>query len=79
MVEVEVESVPVEEVEVKPKAFIHWVANPLEIEVHLYERLFKHSSTGLCRWRKIPESGLRHSITRNINGLLEIKDIFYNG
>ena len=49
MVEVEVESVPVEEVEVKPKAFIHWVANPLEIEVHLYERLFKHSSTGLCR------------------------------
>ena len=49
VVEVEVESVPVEEVEVKPKAFIHWVANPLEIEVHLYERLFKHSSTGMCR------------------------------
>ena len=34
--------VPVEDVEVKPKAFIHWVANPLEIEVRLYERLFKH-------------------------------------
>ena len=42
VVEVEVESVPVKEVEVKPKAFIHWVANPLEIEVRLYERLFKH-------------------------------------
>lgn len=26
----------------KPKAFIHWVSNPQEIEVRLYERLFQH-------------------------------------
>lgn len=26
----------------KPKAFIHWVSQPIEIEVRLYERLFKH-------------------------------------
>ncbi|XP_035207876.1 glutamine--tRNA ligase-like [Stegodyphus dumicola] len=28
----------------KPKAFIHWVAEPLECEVRLYERLFKHKN-----------------------------------
>lgn len=26
----------------KPKGFIQWIANPLECEVRLYERLFKH-------------------------------------
>lgn len=28
----------------KPKAFIHWVSNPIEIEVRLYERLFMHKN-----------------------------------
>ncbi|XP_076066868.1 glutaminyl-tRNA synthetase [Oratosquilla oratoria] len=28
----------------KPKAFIHWVSQPVHIEVRLYERLFKHES-----------------------------------
>lgn len=28
----------------KPKAFIHWVANPIVIEVRLYERLFMHKN-----------------------------------
>ncbi|KAM9326993.1 glutamine--tRNA ligase [Gastrophryne carolinensis] len=28
----------------KPKAFIHWVSNPLVCEVRLYDRLFKHKS-----------------------------------
>lgn len=28
----------------KPKAFIHWVSNPVEIEVRLYERLFMHKN-----------------------------------
>jgi glutaminyl-tRNA synthetase len=28
----------------KPKAFVHWVSNPLTCEVRLYERLFKHPS-----------------------------------
>ncbi len=28
----------------KPKAFIQWVSNPLEIEVRLYEKLFKHKN-----------------------------------
>ncbi|XP_018617738.1 glutamine--tRNA ligase [Scleropages formosus] len=27
----------------KPKAFIHWVSQPLKCEVRLYENLFKHS------------------------------------
>jgi len=40
--EVIVDAVPVEKAESKPKAFIHWVAKPLEIEVRLYEKLFKH-------------------------------------
>lgn len=26
----------------KPKAWIHWVSQPLECEVRLYEKLFKH-------------------------------------
>ncbi|XP_066256196.1 probable glutamine--tRNA ligase isoform X1 [Euwallacea similis] len=29
---------------VKPKAFIHWVADPIEIEVRLYSALFKHKN-----------------------------------
>lgn len=28
----------------KPKAFIQWVSNPREIEVRLYEKLFKHKN-----------------------------------
>ena len=28
----------------KPKAFIHWVADPIEVEVRLYERLFRHKN-----------------------------------
>ncbi|VDN02477.1 unnamed protein product [Thelazia callipaeda] len=28
----------------KPKAFIHWVANPIRCEVRLYNRLFKHKN-----------------------------------
>ncbi|XP_068108759.1 glutamine--tRNA ligase [Hyperolius riggenbachi] len=28
----------------KPKAFIHWVSNPLVCEVRLYDRLFKHKN-----------------------------------
>lgn len=28
----------------KPKAFIHWVSNPISCEVRLYERLFLHKS-----------------------------------
>ena len=28
----------------KPKAWIHWVCQPLECEVRLYERLFLHAN-----------------------------------
>ena len=28
----------------KPKAFIHWVSDPIDIEVRLYERLFMHKN-----------------------------------
>lgn len=42
VVEVIVTAVSVESVEKKPKAFIHWVSDPVECEVRLYERLFFH-------------------------------------
>jgi len=44
--EIDVEAIPVDQVETKPKAFIHWVdANDCnKIEVRLYERLFKHKN-----------------------------------
>ncbi|KAI6183061.1 Glutaminyl-tRNA synthetase [Aphelenchoides bicaudatus] len=28
----------------KPKAFIHWVARPIDVEIRLYESLFKHEN-----------------------------------
>ncbi|ODN04268.1 putative glutamine--tRNA ligase, partial [Orchesella cincta] len=28
----------------KPKGFIHWVSDPLDVEVRLYEKLFKHKN-----------------------------------
>ncbi len=43
LVSIDVECTPVEKAE-KPKAFIHWVADPIEVEVRLYERLFKHKN-----------------------------------
>ena len=45
-IEIDVEAVAVEDCESKPKAFIHWVAqaDSVEIEVRLYERLFKHKN-----------------------------------
>lgn len=39
--ELKVKATPVNDSE-KPKAFIHWVSSPMEIEVRLYDRLFKH-------------------------------------
>lgn len=42
--EIEAEATPVEEAESKPKAFIHWVSDPVEVTVRLYERLFKHKN-----------------------------------
>jgi glutaminyl-tRNA synthetase len=42
--EIDVECCPVDKVDKKPKAFIHWVSNPINIEVRLYERLFKHKN-----------------------------------
>lgn len=35
--------IPVEKAE-KPKAFVQWVSQPIEIEVRLYELLFKHKN-----------------------------------
>ncbi|XP_972452.2 probable glutamine--tRNA ligase [Tribolium castaneum] len=34
----------VEKAETKPKAFIHWVCEPIEVEVRLYSTLFKHKN-----------------------------------
>ena len=42
--EIDCEAIPVDQATEKPKAFVHWVADPLEIEVRLYERLFKHKN-----------------------------------
>eukprot|EP00090_Calanus_glacialis_P010226 TRINITY_DN1860_c0_g1_i1.p1 TRINITY_DN1860_c0_g1~~TRINITY_DN1860_c0_g1_i1.p1 ORF type:complete len:776 (-),score=331.18 TRINITY_DN1860_c0_g1_i1:62-2389(-) len=43
VVEVKVKTTPIEEA-AKPKAFIHWVAAPVPVEVRMYGRLFKHST-----------------------------------
>ncbi|RZC38934.1 glutamine--tRNA ligase [Asbolus verrucosus] len=36
--------IEVDKVSTKPKAFIHWVSDPLEIEVRVYSTLFKHKN-----------------------------------
>ena len=41
--ELKVKVLPVDSVS-KPKAFIHWVADPVEVEVRMYKRLFKHKN-----------------------------------
>ncbi|CAK1578394.1 unnamed protein product [Parnassius mnemosyne] len=43
VVEVECQAEPVTTAE-KPKAFIHWVSEPIAVEVRLYEPLFKHKN-----------------------------------
>ncbi len=43
--EIEAECTPVDQAATKPKAFIHWVSgDSTEVEVRLYERLFKHKN-----------------------------------
>ena len=43
--EIEVEALPVDKIETKPKAFIHWVdGSSKNVEIRLYERLFKHKN-----------------------------------
>lgn len=44
MIEIQVNATPIDQVEKKPKAFIHWVSKPLKCEVRLYERLFNHKN-----------------------------------
>jgi len=44
IVEIHVNATPIDQVEKKPKAFIHWVSKPLKCEVRLYERLFNHKN-----------------------------------
>ncbi|XP_050535028.1 probable glutamine--tRNA ligase [Daktulosphaira vitifoliae] len=43
IVEIRVKATLVEETQ-KPKAFIHWVSNPIEVKVKLYSRLFMHKN-----------------------------------
>ncbi|CAH2063176.1 unnamed protein product, partial [Iphiclides podalirius] len=43
VVEVECEAEPIATA-TKPKAFIHWVSDPIPVEVRLYEPLFKHKN-----------------------------------
>jgi len=43
IVEITVKTIPVEQA-AKPKAFIHWVAAPIAVEVRMYSRLFKHKT-----------------------------------
>lgn len=44
IVEIQVNATPIDKVEKKPKAFIHWVSKPVKCEVRLYERLFNHKN-----------------------------------
>ena len=41
--ELKVKVLPVDSA-IKPKAFIHWVADPVDVEVRMYKRLFKHKN-----------------------------------
>jgi len=43
VIELKVKATPIGEAE-KPKAFIHWVADPIDVDVRLYDRLFKHKN-----------------------------------
>ncbi|CAG9856151.1 unnamed protein product [Phyllotreta striolata] len=42
--EVKCECIVADKCETKPKAFIHWVSDPREIEIRLYSSLFKHKN-----------------------------------
>nr|CAG4634624.1 EOG090X01EL [Alona affinis] len=44
VVELEVTCVSSSNTAEKPKAFIHWVSQPVSVEVRLYERLFQHQN-----------------------------------
>lgn len=44
VVELEVKCTSSATCQEKPKAFIHWVSNPMFVEVRLYERLFQHQN-----------------------------------
>ena len=44
IVELEVKCLASTENQQKPKAFIHWVSQPVTVEVRLYERLFQHQN-----------------------------------
>jgi len=44
IIEIKVNATPIDKIEKKPKAFIHWVAKPIKCEVRLYERLFNHKN-----------------------------------
>jgi len=43
IVEIKVKTISVD-VAPKPKAFIHWVSDPIPVEVRMYNRLFKHKT-----------------------------------
>ena len=61
--EIDVECIPASEYPKKPKAFIHWVGSPIEVEVRLYEQLFKH---------KNPEDPTEGKLKKIIFGLPEV-------
>nr|CAG4638260.1 EOG090X01EL [Cyclestheria hislopi] len=42
--ELRVTCTPSSEAQEKPKAFIHWVSDPISVEIRLYERLFNHKN-----------------------------------
>lgn len=74
--EVEVEAVPVEGTK-KPKAFIHWVSQGIQIEVRLYERLFNHKNpedTSEVPGGFITDCNL-NSLNVITNGLIEGSDL----
>ncbi|KAB0792246.1 hypothetical protein PPYR_14205 [Photinus pyralis] len=44
VVEVVCTCIEIDKVATKPKAFVHWVSEPLAVEVRLYEPLFRHKN-----------------------------------
>ncbi|KAF5288075.1 hypothetical protein FQR65_LT12125 [Abscondita terminalis] len=60
----------VDKVMTKPKAFVHWVSDPVEIDVRLYEPLFKHKNPEDVN--EVPEGFLSDC---NLNSLMVKKSL----
>lgn len=65
--------IEVEKAAQKPKAFIHWVSKPIEIEVRMYEPLFKHKNPEDAA--EVPQGYLSDCNLNSLNILNSLADV----